>query len=276
MKKQKLGRGGLSLAMALISLTFVYPLVYMLINSLKSKEAYYINKFNLPGAGEWMVTNYTNMITQFRIFDLFRNTAFIVLVSTALIIVLGVFASFAIAKLKFRGRMVVYIAIIATIFMPAQVTIIPVYSMYAKIGLLNNPWSVIFSYIAANLPQTILLMVAFFRGIPQELLEAAEMDGCRFFSKIRHIVLPLGAPAIVINIITNVISLWNDLFVPMILLQRVNARTLMPALTALVQQTTNDPTFQMAGLFLATIPALVVYMCLQKYIVKGIMVGAIK
>lgn len=276
MFRQRVSKLAISLFLLILSLSFVYPLYYMFINSLKTKEDYYINQFNLPPEGRWAFSNYAAIITQFKILSLFKNTAVIVIASVVAITVLSILSSYAIAKLRFKGRAAIFIAIIATIFLPAQVTIIPMYVMFSRLNLVNNFLSVILSYIAQFLPQTIMLMVAFFRGIPQELLEASKIDGCTFFKVIRNVVIPIGAPAIIINIIFNFIFMWNDLFVPMILLQRVNVRTVMVALATLVQRYAADPTFQMTGLFLSTIPALLIYICLQRYIVKGITVGAIK
>jgi ABC-type glycerol-3-phosphate transport system permease component len=266
----------ITLMLCLVSLTFIYPLYFMLINSLKIKKDYYLSKFNLPPNGRWAFSNFVTIFTQFKILDLFRNTLFIVICSTAVIIVLGIFASFAISKLKFKGSSVIYLVIIATIFLPAQVTIIPMYVMYSKLNLINNPLSVILCYIASFLPQTILLMVSFFRGIPNELIEESKIDGCNLFQEIWNVVIPIGFPAIIINIIFNFLYMWNDLFVPMIFLQRTEVRTVMVALATLVQRYAGDPTFQLTGLLVSTIPAFLVYMCLQRYIVKGITVGAIK
>lgn len=262
--------------MSLLCLTFVYPLFYMVANSLKTRQAYYINKFDIPAFGDMQFSNYYTMITQFDMLNLFKNTGVIVLFSIVFIMIFGILASYAIAKLNFKGRFFLYMIIVSTIFMPVQVTVIPTYSMFARLGLVNNNISVILIYIVSHLPQTIMLLVASFRGIPNELIEAGEIDGCSFLLRIIYIIVPLGKPAIAINVIMNVLGMWNDLFTPMIFLPGLKERTVMVALSSLVQRYAEDPTFQLAGLAMATIPPLVVYICLQKYIVKGIVTGAVK
>lgn len=262
--------------MAVLSSTFVIPFVFMLVNSLKMSEDYYTNPFNLPSSGKWNLNNYVAIFSQFKILNLFKTTAMIDVVSCVLVITFAVLCSYAIAKLNFKFIKVCYIFIIATMFVPGQVTMIPMYVMFAKANLVDNYWSVILSYLAGFLPSNIFLMASFFKGIPDEILEAGEIDGCGFFSTIRNVVIPLGKPGIIINIIFNLIFVWNDLFTPMILLTKYEMRTVMVALASLVGREQSDPTFQLTGLFISTIPVLMIYLFLQRYIVKGITIGAIK
>ena len=141
---------------------------------------------------------------------------------------------------------------------------------------MNTYWSVILSYLALFLPEAILLMTANFRGIIDELLEAAEMDGCGYFQRVWHVVVPLGRAAVFLSIIFYFITAWNDLFTPMIFLQSMDRRTVMVALAALMGRYTGAPTLQFAGLLLAAIPALIVYIVFQRNIIKGLSIGAIK
>jgi raffinose/stachyose/melibiose transport system permease protein len=265
----------LSTILGILTLTFLYPLYYMLINSLKERTAYFTNPFGLPtGALHW--ENYATMISQFQILNLFKNS-FIVSAGTVIpLLVVCVFASYVFAKYRFRGRSVIYLAVIATMFIPSQVTIIPVYVLFSKLGLVNQFGSVILSYLALFLPEAILLMTANFRGIIDELLEAAEMDGCGYFQRVWNVVVPMGRAAIFLSVIFYFITAWNDLFTPMIFLQSMNKRTVMVALAALMGRYTGAPTLQFAGLLLSAIPALIVYIIFQRNIIKGLSSGAIK
>jgi ABC-type glycerol-3-phosphate transport system permease component len=265
----------LSLLLALLTLTFLYPLYYMVINSLKTRTEYFVNPFGFPGGAlQW--GNYSTMISQFQILNLFKNS-FVVSASTVVVLLaVCVFASYVFAKYRFRGRSFIYLAVIATMFIPSQVTIIPLYVLFSKLGLVNTYWSVILSYIALFLPEAILLMTANFRGIIDELLEAAEMDGCGYFQRVWNVIVPMGRAAIFLSIIFYFITAWNDLFTPMIFLQSMDKRTVMVALAALMGRYTGAPTLQFAGLLLSAIPALVVYIIFQRNIIKGLSVGAIK
>jgi len=265
----------LSLVLGILTLTFVYPLYYMLINSLKERTAYFVNPFGLPvGALQWQ--NYATMISQFQILNLFKNSFFVSAGTVVLLLLVCTFSSYVFAKYRFRGRGVVYLAVIATMFIPSQVTIIPVYVLFSKLGMVNRYWSVILSYLALFLPEAILLMTANFRGIIDELLEAAEMDGCGYFQRVWNVVVPMGRAAIFLSIIFYFITAWNDLFTPMIFLQSMDKRTVMVALAALMGRYTGAPTLQFAGLLLSAIPALIVYIIFQRNIIRGLSVGAIK
>lgn len=263
------------LSLCFISLTFIYPLIFMLINSLKSKIGYAMDPFGLP-KGKLEIGNYIAMISQFKILNLFKNTGIIVVISCAIVITISVFASYAFAKLEFKGRKFVYLCVFATILIPGQATLIPMYVMFSKVNLINNYWSVILAYIGVYIPQNITLMTAFFKGISNELIEAGNIDGCNYFQVIRNIIIPLGRPVIFINIIFNSIYIWNDLFTPMIFLQRTEVSTVMVALASLMQRYNSAPTFQFAGLMLSTVPCIVIFVLFQSYIVKGITMGSIK
>lgn len=262
--------------LTVMALSFVYPLFYMFMNSLKTKTEYLQNPFQLPKA--FRLENYEIMFDKFDLLRNFLNTFFIAVISIGVIIVLSVFASYAFAKLHFKGSGIIYIAVICTMFIPAQVTMIPMYYMFSKFNLVDTYTGVILSYIAAGLPGTILLMTANFKGVPGEVIEAAKIDGAGYFGVIRHVVMPMGAPAIAINIVLSFVSQCNELFTPMILLQDTDKHTVIVALASLMNQTkgAGDPAFQFAGMFLAVIPPLVIYLLLQKHLTKGLTAGAIK
>jgi len=247
----------------------------MFFNSLKQRTDYLVNPFSIQGLTlTW--DNYVTMVSQFKILDLFGNTLFISFFTILFILIFGIIASFAFAKFKFPGIDLVYILIISTMFIPVQVTIIPLYIFYSKLHLVNSYWSVILTYLGLFLPEAILLMTSSFRGIPDEMLEAAELDGAGYFDKLRYIIVPMGTPAIVLTIIFYFIVTWNDLFTPMVLLQDMGKRTVMVALASLLSRYSGDPTFQFAGLVLATIPAIIIYAIFQQYIIKGISAGSTK
>lgn len=253
----------------------LYPFFYMVLNSIKSRTEYFVNPFSVWGLDlTW--DNYKTMISQFRILDLFRNSFVISFFTIILLLCIGIVASYAFAKLRFRGKNLIYLLIISTMFIPVQATIIPLYVMFSKIRLVNTSWSVIFVYVGMFTPEVILLMTSGFRGIPDELIEAAKLDGAGYFDVVRYIIIPMGRPAIILCVIFYFIVTWNDLFTPLILLQSMDKRTVMVALASLMSRYSGDPTFQFAGLVLAAIPAILVYTLFQRYIVKGISLGATK
>jgi raffinose/stachyose/melibiose transport system permease protein len=272
---QKLTAVLVFVALLALSISNLYPLFFMFANSIKSKTEYYVNPF-----GIWRLEltwdNYRTMISQFRILDLFKNSFVISFFAIILLLCLGIPASYAFAKLRFKGKEVIYLLVIATMFIPVQATIIPLYIFFSRLHLVNTSWSVIFIYVGMFIPEVILLMTSGFRGIPDELIEAAKLDGADYFAILRHVIVPMGMPAIILCVIFYFIVTWNDLFSPMILLQSMDKRTVMVALAALLSRYSGDPTFQFAGLVLASIPAILVYAVFQRYIIKGISLGATK
>ncbi len=261
--------------LVILTLSFIYPLFFMLVNSLKTRTEYFASPFRMPRDG-LQVINYYSMISQFHILTLFKNSFIISAFTVIFILFVGIFSSHVFAKLNFKGKAAVYIAVIATMFIPSQVTIIPLYVLFSKIGLVNMYASVVLSYLALFLPEAILLMTASFRSILNELYEAAEIDGCSYLEKIWHVTVPMGRAAISLCVIFYFIMSWNDLFTPMILLQSMKKRTVMVALASLMGRYSGSPTLQFAGLLLSAIPALGVYVIFQKNIIKGISMGALK
>lgn len=263
------------LTLSILTISFLYPLYFMLINSLKTRIEYYINPFSLPSEGLWFI-NFTTMVSQLKFFNLFRNSFIISAGTVGLLLIIGVFASYVFAKFHFKGKMLIFIAVLMTMFVPSQVTIIPIYVAFSKVGLVNTYFSVILAFVALFIPEAILLMTANFRGIPDEIFEAAEIDGCNFFQKVFHVVIPMGRAGIFLSIIFYFIMSWNDLFTPMILLPTMKKRTIIVALTALMGRYAGTPTLQFAGLLLSAIPVLIVYFIFQRRIIAGLSAGALK
>jgi ABC-type glycerol-3-phosphate transport system permease component len=258
-----------------VGVSFLYPLYFMMINSLKGRPGYYTNPFALPKPPfQWV--NFSAMVSQFKILLLFRNSLIICLATLALLVLLGVLASYAFSKLRFRWSQPVYLAIVITLFIPAQVTMIPMYVLLSRAGLHNTYWGVVLAYLAQFIPEVVMLMTATFRSIPNEIIEASEIDGCSYWQVVRNVILPTGRAAVFLTIIFYFIVMWNDLFIPMVLLQKMSMQTVMVALAGLIARYTGDPPYQFAGLLLSAIPALLVYVVFQQYIIKGLTAGAIK
>lgn len=272
----RIGRVLIFLVLFILAISFVYPILFMFINSLKTLKEYYYSPFTLPDLSNLQWSNFGNMISQFKILGLLKNSFIVSFFTVVGLIGLGTLASYAFAKIRFPGSRGLYLAFLVTLFVPAQVTMIPMYINFAKIGLVNNWLGVVIANWAMFLPETIMLMTANFKGIPDEIIEAATIDGCGFFGRLWNVVIPMGWPAISLTIIFFFINSWNDLFTPMIMLKSMDKRTVMVALNSLVGQFTGNPPYQFAGLVLAALPALLVYIFLQKSIVNGMSMGAIK
>lgn len=269
------GRFFIYALLGILALSFLYPLFFMITNSLKSQVEYMVDPFAVDFINGHY-DNYKAMITQFNILKYFWNTFIVDVGNLVFQLALAICASYAFAKLKFRGKNSVYMAIMVIMFIPAQVVIIPMYIQFSKMGLIDSLWGILLRYVAGGLPGTILLLTSNFREIPSEMLEAGKIDGCNYFKTIWNIVIPMGLPVISICVILNFIGTWNELFTPMILIKSADKQLIMPALTNLVGRYSKDIPFQLTGLLLASIPAILIYMILQKKIVMGVSMGSIK
>lgn len=266
---------GFLLIGTIFSITFLYPIAYMFISSLKSKAEFYKNPISLiPEDPSFQ--NYATVFSRIDIPQVVSNTLIIVGVSILLITVLALLISYTIAIKRFRGRNWLYSLIIATMFIPIQVTMIPTYVMFAKLGMINKLISVILVYTAGGIPSALLLLVPTFKNMPHELIDAAIIDGASQWQIMLKIAFPLGKAAIAINAITLFIGYWNDLFTPLILLNDNASKTVMVSMASLMSRTMSVPTVKMAGMFMSILPTLLIYVAFQKYIVKGLTMGSTK
>lgn len=272
--RQKLSVCLLVLILVSLAVIFIYPLVFLLINSLKDKISYYADPLALPQSPS--IQNYLLLFQKFGILKYIKNTLIISVFSILLTLACSVLASYAFAKLRFRGKTPAYLLIIATMFFPAQVTMIPLYVMFSKLHLVNTYLGVILVTAAAMTPSTILLLRSNFVSISDELFEAARIDGAGYFGVIWNVLVPMGMPAISISSIFNFLVVCNDLFRPMILLPNQEKRTLTVALASLLNQRMGDPTYMFAGMFISALIPLAIYIIFSKFLVKGLTVGSIK
>ncbi len=268
------GKIAITIVMLVLTVSFLYPLYYMLINSFKTGSEYYISQFALPKSLN--LNNYRTMLIDFKILRYFGNSLITSCGSTILIMFFAIFASYAFAKIRFRGRSIVYILILSTMFLPGQAVLIPQYVMFSKYHLINNYWSVILAYLSGGLPAAILLLRSAFIGIPNDLLESAKIDGAGYFTTVFNVAVPVTMAAISIQTIFSFIGHWNDLLTPMLMLSGQSCQTVMVALSILMDRFGGEPSCQLTGLLLSVLPVLVLYLFLQRYMMKGMLVGAVK
>ncbi len=263
-----------SVLMIILTISFLYPFFYMIINAMKTSMDYYKHPFSLPR--QWTWENFKAIVVDYNIMRNVANTMLIAVVSTILVIVTSIFAAYAFSKLRFTGKALLYTFILSTMFLPMQVTMIPRYVMFSKLGLIDTYWAVILSYWAGGLPGTILLLTGTFTAVPRDLIECAKLDGAGFMQIIWRLVVPISMPGIAITIIFQFISCWNDYLTPLLYISSQERQTVTVILSQLMNKYSSNPTRQFAGLFISVMPTIVLYLFLQKQMVKGVTVGAVK
>lgn len=264
----------ISAILIIVGLIFMVPFAYLVFNSFKGTTEYIMKPFKLPDFPlDWKT--YKVMLSNFKILKYFKNTAIVAVISEIIIIPISICTAFTFAKIKFRGSNLIYLLMVAAMTIPAQVTAIPVYIYFGKFGLINEYLGLIIWNLTLICGCTVM-MTSFFKLIPNELLDSAKVDGCGYFGTVLHVVMPVGKPTIIIQIILNLTSIWNELFMAKIVLQKSSMRTVMVALTMLEDQYAEYPTYSFAGMVLAAIPTIVLFFVFQKYIIKDAMGGAVK
>ncbi len=198
----------------------------------------------------------------------FTNSTIVALSVTALQIITSALAGYALARLKFKGKQAILLLILATLVIPFQLLVIPIFVILKWAHLINSYWSLILPTAASGFG--IFLMRQYFASIPLELEEAAALDGANRFQILTQIMLPLARPAIVTLFLFTFIGEWNDLFKPLVFTTRPELRTVQLALSEFQEQFTSDWSLLMAAVVIATVPVLVLFLIGQRQFIQGI------
>jgi len=254
-------------------LLMVAPLYWSLITSLKSPAEAFDGKWMLPIEKiHWQ--NYIDVVKILPFGRFFLNSLFIAASITILQVFTSSLAAYAFARLRFPGRERIFLVYLATLMVPGQVTIIPLYFIIKYFGWIDHYPGVVFP--AAFTALGTFLLRQFFMTIPRELEDAAYLDGAGRFAVYWKIILPLSLPALATLGIFVFINAWNDFFWPFIVLSDTQKLTLPVGLTKLATAHATDWTRLMAGAMIALLPALLVYVIFQKFINKGIVLTGFK
>jgi ABC-type glycerol-3-phosphate transport system permease component len=271
---RSIGHGILYVIVALTLVTMVFPLLWMVSTSFKTYEtALTFPPALIPEFLNWK--SYTNVLSTTNLPLFFRNTAIYAIVGTALELLLAVLGGFAFAKYKFPGSGIIFSFILATMMIPGQVTLIPVFLILKRLKWLDSFWALIVPGIAS--PFGIFLIRQFGRGIPDELIEAARIDGCPEVRILTQIFVPLCLPAITTLAVLAFMGRWNDLFWPLIVTTSDKMQTLQLQLTK-ISRTLYDTIWNelMAGMTMACIPIIALYIVFQRYFTQGIVLTGLK
>jgi multiple sugar transport system permease protein len=260
--------------MMAIALATIYPLVFTLNVALKTRHEYILDRFSPTQSLRW-----DNLITAWTsggISRYFINSLIVVTFAVALLLLLGSMAGFALSHLRFRGSRMLLLACLAALFIPFQVIMVPLARTMAEIGLMDTYPGLALAYVAQFLPFTIYLMASYYNGIPGEIVDAARIDGNSPFGVYRRIMLPLGTPALLSVGILDALFCWNDVLIALLMMPSAQHRTLMIGVTSLRGQYSSDiPTFA-AGVLIAAVPVLAIYLFFQRQIAEAVTAGSTK
>lgn len=252
----------------------IYPIVWMFFGSMKDKAEFYTNIWGLSKQ-----IHLDNYIAAWKNADLgrrFINSLIVTLGSMCIMIPVTSCAAYAVARLNFKGKNLIYMYLLLGIMIPAGVLGIPTFTVAMKMGLLNSHFGLMLIYAAQNIAMGMFIMRGFFISLPRELEEAAMIDGCSRFGCFVRIIVPLARAGVATQVIFNGLTIWNDYFMANIMITKDELRTLPLSIANFVgKHSTNYPEL-FAMLTMATIPVIIVFVLSQKSFIEGVAAGAVK
>ena len=257
------------LVLTLVSVALMYPFYFMMVTSFRSQTQYVL------GRG-LSLTSWMQLFQTVPVLQEIMNSLIMCACSITVILTIATMAGFALAKTDFPGRSVIFLTIVGCIMIPVQSIIIPEYVNISSLHLINSYPGAIMVYVAVGTPFATFLMATYFRGIPEELIDAGLVDGLSHWGCFRRIALPLAGPAIATVIVLQFIPIWNDFLIGLLFLQEPTVRTFTVGLGVLASARVVSVPGLMAGSLLSTIPAAVVYILFQRYLAAGLTLGVSK
>ena len=274
-KKGRISKFFEELGVGLATLIMMVPIYYFLISAFKARKN--IIKFPLLINKElFTLENFPYVIKKIQYWKALGNTAFITLMALIIVIVCASLAGFAIARIKSRGFSTYYKLIVTLMVIPFIGCLLPLVTIATKLNLYDNIWGCIVIQAAWNMPFAVFLYTGFMGSLPGELEEAAYIDGSSVFGVYWRVFLPLLAPVTATCAIRQGTGIWNDYLVSRSLLNENKIPTLMVGINAFNGQRGQELGYIMTGVLLVSIPMIILFLCLQKYFIKGIAAGAVK
>ncbi|MNW23529.1 Trehalose transport system permease protein SugB [compost metagenome] len=272
---RKLGYVLLYLILCVVAVFQLFPLVWLLLFSLKNnQEVFNLPPLSLPGELRW--ENYGKVWSAGNISVYFLNSVWITLTATLLTVILGSLVTFAITRMKWRGSSFVLGLFMVAMMIPVHSTLIPLFSIFNRIGLTDHPLSLILAYVAFNMPITILILLGFYYALPREVEEAAVMDGCSVHRVFFQVVLPMTGSVLATTTIINMIYNWNEFIFVNTFISSDVLKTLTVGVQNFIGQYTTDWGAIGATLMISILPILVMFLFLSDRIVEGIAAGSVK
>ena len=258
-----------------IGLMFLAPLLWMISSSLKTAPEVFATDFSwIPEKLQWK--NYVKIWTSDEVSMVrsYMNTAWITAISIVVQLSFASMAAYGFAKINFRGKNVVFFLFLSTMMIPGEVTIIPRYMLFRTIGLYNNHWAIILPHWFSA--TAIFMLRQFYMGLPNDLMEAAKIDGASHPAIFIRILLPLTKSALVSLMVLTFISCWNEYLSPLIFLTKKNLYTISQVVRWYLQDDAVRYDLTMAAATSTVIPVIILTLCCQKYFVEGIATSGVK
>jgi len=256
-----------------LGVAFLLPVIWVISLSLRSKKDVFSALFFTR---ELHFENYLSAWKTFNFGGLFLNSAIVTVLSVLVILVISSLAAYAFSRLRYRGSEFFFYMILMGMMIPPAAVVIPLFLIIKNLGLYNTHTALVLTYIAFGLPIAVLVFRGFFMSVPEELIEAARIDGTREAGTFMRIIVPLSTPAFATVIIFSFMQNWNEFLLALILLKEKALYTIPVGMANLVGQWDSPWQLIAAGVVIASVPIFLVYLLIQDLYIKGLTAGAIK
>jgi len=251
-----------------VAVTCLYPLLWMVASSFKTQEAIFSDISLIPR--QFHFENYYFAIKGSDFGRYFLNSVFYTVCVVLGIVVISSMAAYAFSRLRFPGRNIIFAVFIAAMMIPIPGSFAALFVLLNKLHLRDTPLGYILCMISVGLSMSIFLLKTFFDTIPRELEDAARLDGCSNIGIWRHVALPLARPMLAVVVIFNALNVWNEYVLALVIFDSKNLMPLQRALMMFQGEFLTDYPLLMAGLTITALPIIIMYLLMQKYVVKGV------
>ncbi len=275
MRKKNWKSGILHIFLLAFAVVQIYPLFWLLTFSLKDNvEIFGGNIAGLPH--KWKIENYENAIGEAKVLSYFFNSVLVTGLTIIIVIIFSATAAYAIQRMIWKGRQAVMKIILLGLMIPIHAALLPLFMILKSLHLLNSYFALIIPYTAFGLPMAVYIIASFLASIPRELEEAAAIDGCGTIRIFGSVIFPLVKPALATVAIFTYISSWNELMFAVTFVSKQQYKTLTVGIMSMVGAYTTKWGQIGAGLVIATIPTIIIYLLLSDQVQKSLVEGAVK
>ncbi|MBL9034923.1 MAG: carbohydrate ABC transporter permease [Rhodospirillaceae bacterium] len=260
--------------LVLATVVALAPSAFMIVTSLKSDAEYTLDKVGLPDS--LVLDHYRSVIFESDFFGWMGNSIILAAGAVALSTVVSCLGAYAIARMQFAGRGLLFSLSTSLMAIPPVVMIVPLFVLYTQLKLISTYQGAILIYAGLITPFSVYLLTSFFRTLPKEIFESARIDGASDLLILLKIVIPLSLPALLTLVVVNALYVWNDLLIAIIFLQDDSKRTLMAGISVFQGRYGDQIPLTMAGMVFASAPMVILYLAFQKHYIQGLMAGSIK
>lgn len=262
------------IVLTLYTLYTLYPIFLMLVTSLKNNLEIMKNPAGLPQ--EWVFDGFITLFQKENFGRYFLNSIFVTGTSVVILLVVTIMLAYVLARYKSRLSNFLYYFFLVGMMVPLRLGLLSLNDLLYKMGLIDNLWGLVLINVAMNIPYSMFLMAGYIKMIPVSLEESAFIDGANTWTILWKIVVPLIKPCIATTLIYNLVPIWNDAFFPLVFISTKENRTLMQAVMLFFGQYSTNWNLVFSALSLAAIPVIIVYIICSKYLIRGMMAGAVK